>query len=189
MEEVIASLESWGYLLLFLYCLYGGYVGLIAAATMSAFGKMDIGVCIIIAFCANTLGSSLSAVLARYYKKDILPMFSAYSRQIALCQVWIRRYGKIAIFLSKYIHIVRFIVPLSIGISRYNFRIFLLYNTLACALWAILVGGISYFAGNVVANIIEQFDIPPFIVIPIVLAWVALLLFILNRASSKAKIK
>lgn len=189
MEEVITKLESWGYLLLFLYCLYGGYVGIIAAATMSAFGKMDIVVCIAVAFFANTLGSSLSALIARYYKKDILPMFSRYSRQIALCQIWIRRYGKVAIFLSKYIHIVRFVVPLSIGISRYNFKIFLLYNTLACALWAILVGGISYFASNVVANIIERLNIPPYIVAVIVLSWIGLLLFILNRVSSKARIK
>lgn len=189
MEDVIAKLESWGYLLLFLYCLYGGYVGIIAAATMSAFGKMDISICIVVAFCANTLGSSLSALLARYYKKDILPLFARYSRQIALCQVWIRRYGKVAIFLSKYIHIVRFVIPLSIGISRYNFRIFLFYNTLACALWAVLVGGVSYFASNVVANIIEHLNIPPYIVAIIVLGWILLLLFLLNRASSKVKIK
>lgn len=187
LQDVLDNLETWGYLLLFAYCLYGGYVGLIAAATMSSLGKMDITLCVLIAFVANTIGSSLTAYLARHYKKEILPFFSKYSRQMALAQIWIKRYGKISIFISKYIHIVRFIIPLSIGISRYNFRNFLLQNMFACLLWAIVVGFSTFFASNLVLDILEKFNVNPFIFPVIMLAWIVFIVLLTRRLSRRIK--
>ena len=42
MQEVVNSLEQWGYILLFAYSLGGGYVGLLTAGVMSALDKMDL---------------------------------------------------------------------------------------------------------------------------------------------------
>lgn len=187
MQEVLDNLESWGYLLLFVYSFYGGYVGLIAAATMSSLGKMDIMLCIIVAFVANTIGSSLTAYLSRHYKKDILPFFSKYKRQIALTQVWIKRYGKIAIYVSKYIHIVRFIVPVTIGISRYNFKNFLIQNAFACLLWAIVVGFVAFSAGNIVREILEYLNVNPYIVPVVVICWIIFVAFLAKILSKRIK--
>lgn len=68
MQDIIVSLEKWGYMLLFLFSLGGGYVGLLTAGVMSALGKMDIIISILTAGVGNIIGSSLLAYLARYQK-------------------------------------------------------------------------------------------------------------------------
>ncbi len=57
MQDIIDSLEQWGYILLFLYSLGGGYVGLITAGVMSALGKMDLFIAIFVAGVGNMIGS------------------------------------------------------------------------------------------------------------------------------------
>ena len=185
MEEIIQSLQTWGYVLLFVYSLYGGYVGLIAAASLSALGKFDITLCILVAFVANALGSSFIAYVARHYKAEILPMFAKYSRQIALTQLWLRKYGKISIFVSKYIHIVRIIVPIAIGISRYKFNLFLLYDAFASLIWAIAVGCVTFFSSNVVLSVVQELDVHPYILPVVLVCWGAVIAFLIHTASRK----
>lgn len=185
MEEIIQNLQTWGYVLLFLYSLYGGYVGLIAAASLSSLGKLDITLCILVAFVANALGSSLVAYLARHYKADILPMFAKYSRQIALTQIWLRKYGKISIFVSKYIHVVRIIVPIAIGISRYRFKLFLFYNVFASLIWAILVGCVTFFSSNAVLALVQELDVHPYILPIALVCWGVIIALIMRTASRK----
>lgn len=185
MEEIIQALQTWGYVLLFVYSLYGGYVGLIAAASLSALGKLDISLCIITAGLANAIGSSLVAFIARHYKAEILPLFAKYSRQIALTQIWIRKYGKVSIFVCKYIHIIRIIVPIAIGISRYKFTLFLFYNALASLVWAILVGCVTFFSSNAVLALVEELDVHPYILPLVLLCWGALIVLLMRTASRK----
>jgi len=44
MQEILTSLSTYGYILLFVYSLGGGMVGIIAAGVLSYIGKMDIGI-------------------------------------------------------------------------------------------------------------------------------------------------
>ena len=185
MEEIIQNLQTWGYVLVFLYSLYGGYMGLVAAASLSALGKFDITLCILTAGVANALGSSLVAYLARHYKSEILPAFAKYSRHIALTQLWIRKYGKISIFVCKYIHLVRIIVPIAIGISRYRFNLFLLYNAIASGIWAVLVGCVTFFSSNAVLALIEELDVHPYILPLVLICWGVLIEFLMHTASRK----
>lgn len=185
MEEIIQGLQTWGYLLLFLYSLNGGYIGLVAAASMSALNQLDITLCIFVAFVANTIGSSFLAYIARHYKANILPMFAKYSRQIALTQLWIRKYGKISIFIGKYIQLIRAIVPIAVGISRYKFSLFLLYNAIASLVWAVLIGCVTFFSSNAVLALMQKLDVHPYILPAVLVCWGICIAFLIHHASRK----
>ena len=68
MQETIDLIVKYGYVILFLYSLGGGFVALIGAAVLSYAGKMDLGLSIAVAVVANFLGDTLLFYLARYQK-------------------------------------------------------------------------------------------------------------------------
>ncbi len=183
------SLEHWGYLLLFFASFGGGYTGIVAAGILSAMGGMSISLCILVAFVGNLIGSSALACLARTQKKDMMRYLKKHRRKLALAHFWLRRYGVWLIFFSKYIYGVKTIVPLAIGISKYNLKKFVLYNLPASGIWAAVVGLLSFYASHGVKEIFKVFgNIPTPLVFAIGLAVVAII-WILLKVYSKKKIK
>ena len=73
MQEMIENLLEYGYIILFFYSLGGGMVGILAAAVLSSSGKLDLYLCIGLAFLGNVLGSTLLFIVGKYYKKELAP--------------------------------------------------------------------------------------------------------------------
>ena len=72
MQDIINSVSTYGYIVLFLYSLGGGMVALIAAGILSFAGKMDITLSIIVAAVANTIGDTLkeSLLMQEFWLKN-----------------------------------------------------------------------------------------------------------------------
>lgn len=187
MQGIIDSLEQWGYVLLFLYSFGGGYVGLITAGVMSALDKMDLCISIFVACAGNTLGSSLLAYLARYQKKDMMQYMQKHRRKIALSQLWLKKYSSWLIFFSKYLYGIKTLVPLAIGFSRFNLKKFLMFNLIACVIWAIIVGLCGYYASSGIIMLLEKIDAHSYLM-PIVLLVLGMILYIIiTQVSKKVK--
>ena len=62
MSELGTKLEDVGYLLLFIYSLGGGFIGVATAAVLASIGKMSIAAVIAIAATANFIGDRKSVV-------------------------------------------------------------------------------------------------------------------------------
>lgn len=187
MQDIINSLEQWGYILLFVYSFGGGYVGLITAGIMSALGKMDLYIAIPVACMGNFIGSSALAYLARYQKKDLMQYLHKHKRKIALSQVWLKSYGSWLIVFGKYIYGVKTLVPLAIGFSRFSLKTFFIINLCACILWAIVVGLCGYYASSGVIALLEKIDAHSYFVPIALLLLFVILYFIIARVSKKAK--
>lgn len=181
------NLQNWGYLLLFLYSLGGGYVAIVAAGLLSSLGSMDIALAIIVAFLGNAIGSSVLSFLARKQKKDFLVYMNKHRRKIALAFKWLRIYGVGLIFFSKYIYGVKTIVPIAIGISKYDLRKYLLFNILACLLWALIVGLLSFYASEFVKKVFTNFSTLPSYIMPLSLVVFGMIFFIILKIYSKKK--
>lgn len=189
MQESIQSFQeyfnTWGYLILFLYCMGSGYVGIVIAGILSSIGAMDIGISIGVAFLGNTFGSSLLALLGRYQKKEILKYFKKHTRKVALTHIWLKKYGFWLILFNKYIYGVKTIVPIAIGISKYNLKKFFLLNVLACLIWAVLIGMIAFFASEFIKRIFAQINNMPYIMPLSFLAILVIVVFLLKKFSKR----
>ena len=64
MQETIDLIAKYGYVILFLYSLGGGFIALIGASVLSFAGKMDLTLSIVVAVIANFLGDLLLFYLA-----------------------------------------------------------------------------------------------------------------------------
>ncbi|EMG97252.1 SNARE-like domain protein [Helicobacter pylori GAM120Ai] len=178
--------KEWGYLILFLYSLGGGYVGIVIASILSATTHaLDIKITILVAFLGNMVGSGALVVFARYQKREFLKYFHKHRRKLALASLWVKRYAFLMIFVNKYLYGVKSVVPLAIGFSKYPLKRFLWLNVLSSFLWALIVGSVSFQASDWVKTLYERLShYTSFFVIS--LALIALLIwFLLKRYSRK----
>ncbi len=58
------------------------------------------------------------------------------ARNWARAEVYLRRRGGIAIFLSRFLPVMHSLVPLTVGMSGYPYRKFLAWTLPACVLWS-----------------------------------------------------
>ena len=168
MEDMFSSLSTYGYIGLFLYSLGGGFVGLLAAGVLSYAGKMDLATSISVAFVANFIGDMLLFYMSRYQKKDIMNYMHKHKRKLALSHILMKKYGSWVIFMQKYVYGIKTLIPLAIGLTKYDFKKFGILNLIASAIWAFIVGYGSYISGKPLMNAYEAVADKPYLA-PIIL--------------------
>ncbi len=185
MQDIINSLSTYGYIILFLYSLGGGFLALMAAAVLSYAGKMDLFLSITVASLANFIGDEALFYLGRYNKEIIKPYLKNHKRKLALSHILMKKNGYKIIFIQKYIYGLKTLVPIAIGLTKYDFKKFTLFNFIAAIIWAVFIGLISFYAGGflikIASNVMDKPWIAPlFLVILIYLLWVYF-----NKATKK----
>lgn len=149
--------ETWGYVALFFYSMGSGYVGILAAGALATFGHTDLLISIIVAAAGNFIGSSLLVILMRYQKKDFERFLIAHRRRIALMHIWLKKYGALLILVNKYLYGVKLLIPVAIGVSRYDMKRFLLLNAISSVIWALSLGVLAFYFSQAVVEIIESY--------------------------------
>ena len=155
--EFIENYAIWGYGILFLYSFGGGMIALLAASVLAGVGKLDLSLCIIIAAVANFLGDELLFYLAKFNKNAILPYFKKHRRKLALAQILFKSYGGKIILAKKFIYGLKTLIPLAIGLSKYNAKKFLFLNAICAIIWAVSLGLLGFFAGDFIQQISEKY--------------------------------
>jgi len=156
MDEMLNNLSTYGYVVLFLYSLGGGLVAIIGAGVLSFMGKMDLTTSIAIAFVANVIGDTLMFYMARYHKRDMMEYLKKHKRKLAFSHLLLKRRGGMIIIIKKFIYGLKTLIPLAVGLTKYDFWKFSFYNVIGALIWAIVVGGGSYLFGGA---IIEYFKL------------------------------
>ena len=164
MQSVTELLLTYGYVILFLYSLGGGMVGLIAAGILSYANKMDLNTSIAVAFVANTIGDSLLFYMSRYNKSQIMPYVKKHKRKLALCYLLMRKHGDKIIFFQKFIYGIKTLIPIGIGMTKYSVVKFNILNIISSFIWAIAVGYASFEAGERLLNASSYFSTNPWVV-------------------------
>ncbi len=168
MEDIFHSLTTYGYIALFLYSLGGGFFGLVAAGALSYLGKMDIVISMLVVFAANYLGDMVLFYMARYNKEMIAPYMKSHRRKFALSQLLVKKYGDFAVFIQKFIYGVKTLVPVAMGLSKYNFVKFGILNIPATALFVLFFGLLSYKGGEHIVSLFGKLKETPWI-LPLIL--------------------
>lgn len=187
MQETIANLQNYGYIILFVYSLGGGMVAILAAGVLSASGYFNLSLCIALAFVANVIGSTLLFVLGKYYKKDLMPYFRKHRRKLALAQIKIKQYGDFLIIVQKFIYGLKTFIPIAAGFTHFNFLRFVIINTIATALWAVILGYVGFAFGAFITPVVDKISDYPYLVPLFLLALLAFIWLYLAKFSKKAR--
>lgn len=150
MEDIITSLSTYGYIILAFYSFGGGMIALIGAGVLSAMGNMDITIAIIVATLFNFIGDSFLFYMSQTNKKEVMGYMQKHKRKIAYTNLLMRKYGWLAVFLQKYIYGVKTLVPIVMGLTKYDFKKFVILNIFASIVWGLVVGLVSYYFSSAV---------------------------------------
>lgn len=156
MDDMLTNLSTYGYVVVFLYSLGGGFVALLGAGVLSYMGKMDLGLSMAVAFTANFIGDALLFYMSRYHKSEMMEYFKKHRRKLAFSHLLIKRHGAWIIVIKKFIYGLKTLVPLAVGLTKYDFWKFSGYNALGALIWTLVVGGGSYLGG---AALIEGYEL------------------------------
>ncbi len=187
MQDMLTNLATYGYIVLFLYSLGGGFVALLAAGVLSSMGKMDITLSISIAIVANIIGDTLTFYLTRYHKKEMMGYLRRYRRKLAYSNKLFKKHGSWIIIVKKFIYGLKTLVPLAVGLSKYSFVKFSIYNAIGAVIWGVTIGGLSYIFGEVFIKSYEIVADKPYIAPIILLSIVGGIWLFLNAATKKSR--
>ena len=186
MQDTIDLIAKYGYVILFLYSLGGGFVAIVGASVLSYAGKMDLTLTLIVATLGNFIGDMILFYLARYQKKEFSSYLAKHKRKVAYVHILMRKYGSFLMIIKKYIYGVKTLVPLAAGVSKYHVIKFIIYNAIGAILWALSFGFGGYFLGEFIIKGIDLLGEYPYVA-PISMLILLLVIWLWISKVSKGK--
>jgi membrane protein DedA with SNARE-associated domain len=140
-----------------------GETALVLAAVLASQGKLQIWLVILIAACSAIAGDNLGYLLGRRFGREVLeapgPFHHRRVAVIALGDRFFAKHGAKAVFVGRWIALVRFATAWLAGINEMRFSHFFFWNALGGISWAVTYGLVGYFAGSAAADAITKFGI------------------------------
>ena len=150
-----------------------GETALVLAAVLASQGKLQIWLVIVIAIASAIIGDNIAYWIGRKVGREVLeapgPLHKRRVRLLALGERFFTRHGPKAVFLGRWVALLRVVVAWMAGINEMPASHFFLWNALGGITWATTVGLVGYFAGNAAAKAINQFGVYAAIALGVVL--------------------
>jgi membrane protein DedA with SNARE-associated domain len=187
------NLDPWGYVLVFLAAVTesAAFTGLIVpgetimllAGFLCWRGDMNLGVTMACAVSGAIIGDSIGYEIGRHLGSHILD--SRIGRWVGRerwerARNYLRVKGGRAVFIGRFISILRALVPAVAGDARLPYRKFLAWNAAGGLIWGILHVGIGYVAGDSYRRVERQIGRASWILLGLVLV-AGILLYVLRH--------
>ncbi len=151
------------------------------AGILSHTGDMNPFLAIFIAGLGGFTGDQIYFYIGRYSKKYIHKKFSKQRRKFAIAHLLLQKYGWIVIFLQRYLYGLRTVIPMSIGLTRYNAKKFAFINLISAWVWAAITIILAYIFGEELINVLKYAKAHWYFALPVA----GLVLFAFYRLSKK----
>jgi membrane-associated protein len=125
-----------------------------AAGAFAAIGKMNIFLLIILLIIAAVVGDSINYSIGKKFGKIILDSgkFKMIKKEnVDKANALIAKYGGAAVFIARFMPIIRTMVPFLVGMGKLEYKSFIKFNALGGIIWVTLFALIGYFFGNIPA--------------------------------------
>ncbi|WP_121021295.1 DedA family protein [Helicobacter vulpis] len=156
---------NWGYLILFFWSILEGEIGLILAGMACYAGHMHLLWAIVVAALGGFSGDQIYFYIGRTSKSYINKKLEKQRRKLALAHLLLQKYGWFVIFIQRYMYGMRTIIPISIGLTRYNALKFAIINLLSAFVWASITIILAWFFGEQIFKVLGMLKHYPYLVI------------------------
>lgn len=140
-----------------------GETALVAAAVLASQGHLQIELVILIAIASAILGDNIGYFLGRKIGREVLtapgPFHHRRRSLVAIGDRFFERHGSKAVFLGRWVALVRIAAAWLAGINDMKFTHFFFWNALGGITWATAFGLAGYFGGHAAANLITTFGV------------------------------
>jgi len=180
-NKLLYLLKKYGYVILFVWSILEGEMGLIMGGLLCHSGDMNLFLAIFIAGLGGFVGDQIYFYTGRYNKEYIHKKFSHHGRKFALATLMLRKYGMGIIFIQRYMYGMRTILPIAIGLTRYSAKKFAVINLISAWCWAALTIVPVWYFGKEIIDLFHRLLSNWYYVLPIVF----LTLFVIYKKVKK----
>lgn len=182
LEEFIVGIwnrhvETWGYAILFFWSILEGELGLIFAGLAAHDEKMNLALAIFVAGLGGFVGDQIYFYIGRYNKKYIQKKLHSQRRKFAVAHLLLQKFGWPIIFIQRYMYGFRTIIPMSIGITRYNAKKFAIINLISAWIWAAITITLAWYFGHLIQEALKWAKEHWYLAAVIIVCFLSILLF------------
>lgn len=185
-DKFIYLMKEYGYIILFAWSILEGESGLIMAGLLSSTGDMNLYIAIFVAGLGGFAGDQIYFYIGRYNKSYVHRKFKGQRRKFALAHLLLKKYGWPIIFIQRYMYGLRTVIPISIGLTRYDAKTFAFINIISAWCWgAITIVPVWYF-GEEILLLLSIAKEHWYYAIPIVIIFLLSIYKFINKATKKS---
>jgi len=178
-------MREYGYIILFAWSILEGEMGLIMAGLLSHTGDMWLPIAIFVAGLGGFVGDQIYFYIGRYNKSYVFQKFKGQRRKFALAHLLLKKHGWPIIFAQRYMYGMRTIIPISIGLTRYDAKMFAFINLLSAWVWAAVTIIPVWYFGNHILELLEIVKEHWYVVLPFVLLLGGAIIYYFQVATKK----
>jgi membrane protein DedA with SNARE-associated domain len=140
-----------------------GETALITAAFLASQGHYGIVWVIVVAAAGAIVGDNIGYWIGREAGRRVLERWSFVSRYadraLPPAERFFERHGPKAVFIARFVAVLRVTAAWVAGISRMHWWKFAIWNAAGGIAWATLVGLIAYYVGKSAADAISRYGL------------------------------
>lgn len=168
-EYVINLMGSLGYFGMFIAMVLEAIVIIIPSelilamgGILAANGNFSLIGAILVGLLGSVFCAAIIYMIGYYGGRPFIKKYGKYffmkEKDIEKSDKWFEKYGMKAALIGRFFPIVRTLISLPIGISKLNFKKFLIYTTIGSIPWTLLFVLSGFYLGNNYTKIVEIMD-------------------------------
>jgi membrane-associated protein len=152
---VLVTVLVFGEAALFFGFFLPGETAVLVAGVVASQGHVNVVVVCVLVVAAAITGDSVGYFIGHRYGEGLMNLPILRRRRAALDRALdgLRRRGPIYVFIGRFTAFLRAVMPGLAGMSKMNYRRFLIANALGGLLWGISFTLLGYFAGTALTKI------------------------------------
>ena len=156
--------------------------------SLAKLGKLDLITLLLACWFGATLSTTAFFAVGRSQREGRLVHKVTDMRAFALALKWIDRHPRLFCFAYRFIYGMRIVGPVTISLSHVRWQTFVLINTFASLLWAILGLAVGWYVGPHAARVVAYyFSEQPYVAgsIVVLIAMIGLISWRARRAARR----
>lgn len=148
-----------GYVALFVGTLLEGETIVFLAGLAAHHGYLSFPLVLAVAVTGGFLSDQILFHVGRRYGERVFARFPGIAARVPRAQALLKRWDVLAILLVRFLYGLRIAAPIVIGSCGIAPWRLALFDFLGAVLWALVVAGLGYFAGQAVQYWIARLDL------------------------------
>jgi len=146
---LIHLLLTHGYLALFLWSILEGEIGLMMAGWLASKNEVfSYPTVALVAISGAVIGDHLLYGLGRFFAPKAKRWLRKYEKKRVLIQRWLHKYGALLVVFERFIYGTHIPALLSLGISKFPYLKFLLFDLVGIVLWVVTFVSVGFYFGH-----------------------------------------
>jgi membrane protein DedA with SNARE-associated domain len=175
---------EFGYLAVFIGTFLEGETILIVAGFAAYEGYLELPLVILSAFFGSLFGDQLYFFIGRYKGRALLERFKSWGPRVARFRKLMDRHNTWFILIFRFLYGLRTPAPFAIGLSDVSIKKFVILNVISAAIWAVTLGILGYFFGQVMEAVLDDIKKYELIIMGGIL-FIAIMVFLVKRYRMK----